>query len=156
MFFLKILFIHETHRGRDRGRAPCREPDVGLDPRTPGSCPEPKAAAQLLSHPGVPQQLFFKLMNHLVKFKRVLMTCFPVLLYTRNQNVFRTWKDFSKLTKKRKKQFYGCYHLFQCISNHIKKKKVPSEIRISRTTYTVAHVLKFYTLSNTKGIIEIL
>ena len=32
----------------------CREPDVGLDPRTPGSRPEPKADAQLLSHPGVP------------------------------------------------------------------------------------------------------
>ena len=26
----------------------------GLDPKTPGSCPEPKADAQLLSHPGVP------------------------------------------------------------------------------------------------------
>ena len=28
--------------------------DVGLDPRTPGSCPVPKADAQPLSHPGVP------------------------------------------------------------------------------------------------------
>ena len=28
--------------------------DVGLDPRTPGSRPEPKADAQPLSHPGVP------------------------------------------------------------------------------------------------------
>ena len=42
------LFIHERHRerGRDRQRekqAPCREPDVGFDPGTPGSCPEPKA-----------------------------------------------------------------------------------------------------------------
>ena len=26
-------------------QAPCREPDVGLDPRTPGSCPEPKTDA---------------------------------------------------------------------------------------------------------------
>ena len=25
-----------------------------LDPRTPGSCPEPNADAQLLSHPGIP------------------------------------------------------------------------------------------------------
>ena len=32
----------------------------GLDPRTPGSCPEPKAGAQLLSHPGIPQINFFK------------------------------------------------------------------------------------------------
>ena len=28
------------------------EPDVGLDPGTPGSRPEPKADAQPLSHPG--------------------------------------------------------------------------------------------------------
>ena len=33
-----------------------REPDVGLDPGTLGSCPEPKADAQLLSHLGVPFQ----------------------------------------------------------------------------------------------------
>ena len=32
----------------------CSEPDVGLDPRTPGSCPEPKADAHLLNHSGVP------------------------------------------------------------------------------------------------------
>ena len=34
--------------------APCREPDVGLDPRTPWSRPGPKAGAQSRSHPGVP------------------------------------------------------------------------------------------------------
>ena len=53
------MFIHERHieRGRDAGRekqAPCREPDVGLDPRAPGSCPGPKAGTQPLSQPGVP------------------------------------------------------------------------------------------------------
>ena len=32
-------------------------PEAALDPRTPGSRPEPKADAQLLSHPGV--LLFF-------------------------------------------------------------------------------------------------
>ena len=37
-------------------QAPCREPDAGLDPRIPGSQPEPKADAQLVSHPGVPRQ----------------------------------------------------------------------------------------------------
>ena len=31
----------------------CRKPNVGLNPRTPGSRPEPKADAQPLSHPGV-------------------------------------------------------------------------------------------------------
>ena len=45
--FFKILFIYswETQRERQRHRqrekqAACREPDVGLDPRTPGSHPE--------------------------------------------------------------------------------------------------------------------
>ena len=54
-----ILFIHERHRERHRPRqrekqAPCREPDAGLDPRTPGSRPGPKADAHLLSPPGAP------------------------------------------------------------------------------------------------------
>ena len=59
--FLKILFIYslKTHRERQRHRqrekqAPCREPDAELDPRTPGSCPGPKAGAKPLSHPGIP------------------------------------------------------------------------------------------------------
>ena len=38
----------ERHRHRQRERekkqAPCREPDAGLDPRSPGSGPGPKAA----------------------------------------------------------------------------------------------------------------
>ena len=46
-----ILFIHErrTQRGRDNRQkekqAPCKEPDAGLDPGTPGSHPEVKADA---------------------------------------------------------------------------------------------------------------
>ena len=32
------------------------EPDVGLDPRTLGSGPEPKADAQSLSHAGTPDR----------------------------------------------------------------------------------------------------
>ena len=35
-------------------QAPRRELNAGLDPRTLGSHPEPKADAQPLSHPGVP------------------------------------------------------------------------------------------------------
>ena len=34
------------------------EPDEGLNPRTPGSHPEPKADAQPLSHPGPPKFYF--------------------------------------------------------------------------------------------------
>ena len=46
--FFKTLFINETHTERQRHRqrekqAPYREPDVGLDPRTPESRPGPKA-----------------------------------------------------------------------------------------------------------------
>ena len=30
------------------------EPDVGFDPRSPGSCPGPKAGTKPLRHPGIP------------------------------------------------------------------------------------------------------
>ena len=43
----------QRHRRREK-QAPCREPNVGLDPGTPGSHPGPKAGAQPLSHPGLP------------------------------------------------------------------------------------------------------
>ena len=52
--------MRHTERGRDNRQrekqAPFREPDAGLNPRTLGSLPEPKAEAdaQPLSHPGVP------------------------------------------------------------------------------------------------------
>ena len=36
-----------------------REPDAGLDPRTPGSHPDPKADAQPLSHPGIPKKFIY-------------------------------------------------------------------------------------------------
>uniref|UniRef100_A0A7N5KLD8 Integral membrane protein 2 n=1 Tax=Ailuropoda melanoleuca TaxID=9646 RepID=A0A7N5KLD8_AILME len=55
-FFFKILFIYSTEietasergntsreSGRGRSRLPAEESDVGLDPITPGSCPELKA-----------------------------------------------------------------------------------------------------------------
>ena len=56
VFCLFVCFNSwETHRETQRKKqAPHREPDVGLDPRTPGSRPEPTADAQPLSHPGVP------------------------------------------------------------------------------------------------------
>ena len=58
------LFMRDTQRGqrlRQREQqAPCREPDAGLNPRTPGSRPEPKADAQPLSHPDVPSSAVLK------------------------------------------------------------------------------------------------
>ena len=61
-FFFKILFVYsrKTHAHREaetqteEKQAPCREPDAGLDPGTPGSCPGVKAGAKPLSHPGIP------------------------------------------------------------------------------------------------------
>ena len=56
------LFMRDRDRERERQRhrqrekqAPCREPDMGLNPWTPGSCPELKTDAQLLSHSGIPR-----------------------------------------------------------------------------------------------------
>ena len=67
--FLKILFIYSLEAQREReaetqaeGEAgPCREPDAGLDPRTPGSRPEPQADAQPLSHPVVRVVVFLRI-----------------------------------------------------------------------------------------------
>ena len=43
----------QRYRQRKK-KAPRKEPDAGLDPRTPGSHTEPKADTQPLRHPGVP------------------------------------------------------------------------------------------------------
>ena len=65
IFLKKILFIHERPREREaetqaEGRArSLQEPDVGLDPGPPRSCPGPKADAQPLSHTGVPLAVQF-------------------------------------------------------------------------------------------------
>ena len=52
--------MRDTQRERQKPRqreklTPCKEPDVGLDPRIPGSQPEPKVDVQPLSHPGLPK-----------------------------------------------------------------------------------------------------
>ena len=44
----------QRHRLKEK-QAPCKEPDVGLEPENPGSCPDPKAEAQTLSHSGIPR-----------------------------------------------------------------------------------------------------
>ena len=59
----------QRHRQREK-QVSCREPDVGLDPGTPGSCPEPKADAQPPSHPHVPKYFF------LSKIKTPKTICF--------------------------------------------------------------------------------
>ena len=47
----------QRHRQREK-QAPCREPDVGLDLRSPGSRPGLKAGAKPLSHLGCPEGWF--------------------------------------------------------------------------------------------------
>ena len=47
----------QRHRQREK-QALCREPDVGLDPGSPGSGPGLKAGAKPLSHPGCPAVFF--------------------------------------------------------------------------------------------------
>ena len=49
----------QRHRQREK-QAPCREPEVGLNPGTPGSHPGPKASTKQLSHPGIPRAGNFK------------------------------------------------------------------------------------------------
>ena len=60
------LFTQERHIQRERQRhgereeqAPCREPNAGLDHRTLGSRPGPKADTEPLSPPGTPTYLSY-------------------------------------------------------------------------------------------------
>ena len=62
IFVYVYLFMRDTERERQRHwqrekAAPCREPDVGLDPGTPGSRPGLKTGAKPLNHPGLPHVL---------------------------------------------------------------------------------------------------
>ena len=47
----------QRHRQREK-QTRCREPDMGLDPLTLGSLPEPEANTQPLSHPSAPLPKF--------------------------------------------------------------------------------------------------
>ena len=83
--------MRDTHRERQRHRqrekqAPYGEPNVGLDPRTPGSCPKLKAEAQPLSHPGVPMILIVKEKYQNIYIK-ILYICIQVWIYT------KLWED---------------------------------------------------------------
>ena len=57
---LICLFMRNTQREAEgeAGSPQSREPHAGLNPRTLGSRPEPKAGAQPLSHPGAPNPKF--------------------------------------------------------------------------------------------------
>ena len=67
-FFFKCficLFMTDTHRERQRHRqrkkqAPCKEPDVGFDPRTLGSHPEREGRCSTAEPPRHPPEILFK------------------------------------------------------------------------------------------------
>ena len=67
LFFKRFyLFIHERHMRREAERerqrekqAPCKRPWCQTQSHDLGSCLEPKADTQLLSHSGIPTILFF-------------------------------------------------------------------------------------------------
>ena len=66
----------QRHRQNEK-QAPHRESDMGLNPRIPGSRPEPKADAQSLSHPGVLICLLIdSFSNHLISTCCMLDTCY--------------------------------------------------------------------------------
>ena len=52
----------QRHREREK-QAPSREPDVGLDPGSPGLHPGPKAGVQPLSHTGIPSLFCLVIMD---------------------------------------------------------------------------------------------
>ena len=58
-----------------------REPDVGLNPGSPGSCPGPKAGAKLLHYPGIPIVVTFKknfiTFYHSKMFQADFVYCLP-------------------------------------------------------------------------------
>ena len=60
-----------------------REPDVGFDPRSPGSCPGPKAGAKPLRHPGIPDS--FSLTTTRIFMPCIYSTC---LLLSHTQRLF--------------------------------------------------------------------
>ena len=85
------LFMREREREEQRHRqrkkqAPCREPDVVLYSRTPGSCPELKAGAQPLSHPDAPIIQHFKNKNLLEKIQEFTRDTLHKAQHSRKKN----------------------------------------------------------------------
>ena len=97
-----------TDRQREEKQAPCKEPDVGLDPETPGPCPKLKAGAQLLSHPGVPGACFLSgglIGSFYLSTTSSLYLLKTIMLHMQLQMVFFTvvLLQFKMITKQKKK-----------------------------------------------------
>ena len=98
-FFKRFyVFIHKRHtrlggaaeqRHRQREKqAPCREPDVGLNSRTPGSHPRAKADAVPLSYAGIPHYLFLKALLILMFYYSVIKVALGSLFHDLNSLIW--------------------------------------------------------------------
>ena len=69
-FFSKILFMYswETHKHREK-QAPCREPDTGLHPGSPGSHPRLQAAPNRCTTGAAPLLVFLSFFS----FSKILL-----------------------------------------------------------------------------------
>ena len=72
LFYFLFIYDSDTEREREaetqaerEAGSMHREPDVGLQPGSLGSCPGPKAGAKPLRHPGIPSQGNFKKENYI-------------------------------------------------------------------------------------------
>ena len=71
LFFKDFIYLFmrnregQRHKQREK-QAPCREPNVALDPRTPESRPEPKADGSTTEPPSCPCSFIFLLLIHLI------------------------------------------------------------------------------------------
>ena len=103
-FFLRVyLFIHERERWRHRQRekqALCRESDAGLNPRTLGPQPEPKAGAQPLGHL-VPTFTIFntKLSEPTATNPLTCQVFILVILYSLFEPSSNTWKTLATVPR---------------------------------------------------------
>ena len=98
-----------------------REPDVGFDPGSSGSCPGPKAGAKPLRHPGIPYMLIFK--------KYLLATD-----YIRSRNGFRSCPNsylfLIKISYYRNKEHYSHHFNSKLFQNTFKKFKYVEAHRV--------------------------
>ena len=108
-FYFFYLFIHDSHRERERQsekQAPCREPDVGLDPRSPGSRPGPKAGAKPLRYPGIPISIF------LIPPKLTVWCCFATVRFSWTLFTFKYYTPSKRRKLSTMNLFYGFIRYF--------------------------------------------
>ena len=123
-FFKKYFYlsIHERHTersrctGRGRSRlAPCREPDVGLDPRTLGLRPEPRADAQPLRHPGAHSFSFLK--HNTLRSIQVVIEIENRILVARVRSSWGQWEgngcEYEKVAHRRSLWWWNTLY-FDC------------------------------------------